>query len=461
MSVNATNKGKLLKVFAALFLVLGILIIAGKAKAADGADNKPTPTPIQDYVNKEQYLNGYYKGTVTSDTATVRPGPGSKAYPELKLADGTVVKLKKGTEVYVWGETKDVDLDVWYHITATFKDQEIEGYIYTGRVKRDNNQILFTPTPTPVPPTPTLVPTITATPEQNETTITVAPTTPEVPKNVEEITKTDKNKPLKIILIICVVILMLVGLYAFFQRRQEKKLEEEMERYSKRRPAMERLDGEDEDDFNEAKKKYYASMEFGRQDGKKKPAEKPAEKPVAAPKSTLGKYSDSFEDDFDENDLKLSTPKKKDDIYDDDEFSDDDVKVMDDFREKGGRKSSVKSVTDSNLDFSDDDIAYFERLKGKVEGPSAKALAAAGTADSILSESPHVNSYFESDETSPEERLRIKLDALRPQDRFNHTLYGEGVVIDNSDPDVIQVRFGRDLRFLKKEKLATKGLVEL
>ena len=106
-------------------------------------------------MNKQQYLNGYYYGEISRDSATVYVGPGTKAYPALKTDDGTVVTLKKGDKVTVWGETKDLDLDIWYHITATFKGKEIEGYIYSGRVKRNDTMIPFTPTLTPGTNTPT------------------------------------------------------------------------------------------------------------------------------------------------------------------------------------------------------------------------------------------------------------------------------------------------------------------
>ncbi|MBQ6105060.1 MAG: SH3 domain-containing protein [Lachnospiraceae bacterium] len=460
MNVSKRPFKYLIGILAAFCFAFLAIVFGGKAIAADGQD-KPTPTPIQDYVNKEQYLNGYYRGTVTSNTATVRTGPGTKAYPELKTSDGTVVKLTKGTEVFVWGETKDVDLDVWYHITATFNNEQIEGYIYIGRVTRDNTQILFTPTPTPVPPTPTPIPTITETVTEVTPTL-LEPTKPDTPENVKEISEKSKdNKPMYIVLIICCVIVVLIIAYSLFQRAQEKKLEEEMERYTKRRPAMERLDGEDEDDFNEAKKKYYASMDFGHGEKKNARPSRPAAPVAPIEDEDEDDFADDLKDDVDEDDIKLSTPKKKEDIYDEDEFTDDDVKVVDDFRDNGNKKkSAAKSVTEDNLDFSDDDLEYFERLKGNLDSPSEKAIASAGTAASILDESPEVDSYFEEEHTS-EERLKIKLNALRPQDRFVHKLYGEGVVVENSDPDIIQVRFGRDLRFLKKEKLARKELVEL
>ena len=419
----------------ALAAVLLCCLLAGrKAIAADNGVNTPTPTPtpIQDYVNKEQYLNGYYRGYINSDSATVYAGPGTRAFPKVTLDDGTVVTLTKNTEVFVWGETKDVDLDPWYHITAVFQGKEIEGYIYKPRVTRENTQILFTPTPTPTP-TPTEVPVITEEPTEVTVVPGVSTPTPTSPPNVDEVVSAPKNRKWIPILVVCLIVIALIIVYTIFQRIQEKKLEEEMERYSKRRPAMERIDGEDEDDFKEAKKNYYASMNFGHdEDGKPSRPAKPA-----------SKYDSSFEDDEEEDGL-----------------SDDDVRVVDDFRRKGADKAPAK-VTEDSFDVSDDDLAYFDRLKGNTEAPSGNAIKKAGSAASILDETPAVDSYFEADEPTPEERLRIKIDALRAQDTIVHRLYGEGVVIDNSDSEIIQVRFGRDLRFLKKDKLARKDLVEL
>lgn len=428
----------ILKGLAVAMLVLCCMLPAGKAGAADDTVKTPTPTPtpIQDYVNKEQYLNGYYRGYINSDSATVYAGPGTKAFPKVTLDDGTVVTLTKNTEVFVWGETKDVDLDPWYHITAVFKDKEIEGYIYKPRVTRENTQILFTPTPTPEP-TPTEVPVLpTDVPDDQISPIPgVSTPTPTSPPNVDEVVSAPKNRKWIPILVVCLIVIALIIVYTIFQRIQEKKLEEEMERYSKRRPAMERIDGEDEEDFKEAKKNYYASMNFGHdEDGKPVKPSRP-EKPAS-------KYDSSFEDDEEEDGL-----------------SDDDVRVVDDFRRKGADKAPAK--TEDSFDVSDDDLAYFDRLKGKTEAPSGNAIKKAGSAASILDETPVVDSYFEADEPTPEERLRIKIDALRAQDPIVHKLYGEGIVVDNTDSEIIQVRFGRDLRFLKKDKLARKELVEL
>ena len=450
-------KRTLAPIFRTLALIaLVVICLLPEAKVFAAGDGEktptPTPTPIQDYVNKEQYLSGYYRGYVTSDSATVRTGPGTKAYPELKLDDGTVVKLTKNTEVFVYGETKDVDLDVWYHITATFKGQEIEGYIYIKRVKRENTQIPFTPTPMPSP-TPTTVPVLTEDPGEVTGVPGEASPTPTLPPNIEEVKNSPSSRKWIPILVVSLIVLALVLVYALYQRIQEKKLEEEMERYSKRRPAMERLDGEDEEDFKEAKKKYYASMNFGHEENRRKTRTEDDVK-------LDSKFNAAFEDDeVDEDDVKLGFSKKRparDDVYDIDDISDDDMKVVNDFRKNG-----ATGKLDDSLDVSDDDLAYFDRLKGKTEAPSGSAIAKAGSASSILDETPKVDSYFEADEPTPEERLRMRIDSLRAGDRISHKLYGDGSVVDNSDSEISQVRFGRDLRFLKKDKLAKKELVEL
>lgn len=444
---TAAHFGKIL----AVLTVLAVCLIFGNKALAD---DTPTPTPIRDYVNEEQYKTGYYRGYVASESATVRKGPGTKAYPELKLEDGTVVKLKKGDEVFVWGETKDVDLDVWYHITGKFKDEDYEGYIYIKRVNRENTQIQFTPAPTPTP-TPTPVPVISEPAEVPEDPDITEPTPEqkqevELPKNLDDAKEDrDNNKPLKTILVICLIFIVLISAYFLYQRVQEKKLEEEMERYSKQRPALERLDGEDEESFKEVKKQYYASMNIGR-DGRKESAKKPVS------------HIDELDDELNDDDLKLNVSKNSDtgDLYEIDSLSDDDVKIINDFHANSDIFDDEDKVSDSSDDdLSDEDLKYFEKMKGNVEAPSASAIAAAGSAESILDESPIVNSCFEDDAPTPEERLRMKIDSLRAGEVFVHKLYGEGEVIDNSDSEVIQVRFGRDLRFLKKEKLARKDLV--
>ena len=166
----------------------------------------PTPTPdpyaVLDTVHTEQYGNrAYYEGTVTKDASALRKGPGTKDYPEVKLSDGQAVQANTGTKVRVLGEAIDADSDIWYHVVFEMEGETVEGYLYSGRVKRSNTklslddipEVTATPTPTVTPtneptktdntPTPTV--TVTATP-------TLKPTS--TPTVKPEPTKTGENE---------------------------------------------------------------------------------------------------------------------------------------------------------------------------------------------------------------------------------------------------------------------------
>ncbi|MCR5431408.1 MAG: SH3 domain-containing protein [Lachnospiraceae bacterium] len=52
--------------------------------------------------------------------------------------------------------------------------------------------------------------------------------------------------------------------------------------------------------------------------------------------------------------------------------------------------------------------------------------------------------------------LREKIEQLQQHDLVRHIVYGEGEVYDNSDVKLLEVRFGNDMRFLKKDQLVNK-----
>ncbi len=52
--------------------------------------------------------------------------------------------------------------------------------------------------------------------------------------------------------------------------------------------------------------------------------------------------------------------------------------------------------------------------------------------------------------------LREKIEQLQEHDLVRHVVYGEGEVCDNSDVKLLEVRFGNDMRFLKKDQLVNK-----
>lgn len=56
--------------------------------------------------------------------------------------------------------------------------------------------------------------------------------------------------------------------------------------------------------------------------------------------------------------------------------------------------------------------------------------------------------------------LRADIEALSERDIVIHKIFGEGEVFDNSDVKLIEIRFGNDARFLNKDQLAAKRLLE-
>ena len=64
-------------------------------------------------------------------------------------------------------------------------------------------------------------------------------------------------------------------------------------------------------------------------------------------------------------------------------------------------------------------------------------------------------------ETDDKKNLRAAIDRLQQHDIINHKVYGEGEVYDNSDVKLMEVRFGNDVRFLNKDSIVAKKLVEI
>ena len=58
------------------------------------------------------------------------------------------------------------------------------------------------------------------------------------------------------------------------------------------------------------------------------------------------------------------------------------------------------------------------------------------------------------------EILKEEIDRMKPGDVVYHKYFGKGVVYDNSDIKVIEVRFGPDVRFLNKASCAAKKLLK-
>ena len=66
-----------------------------------------------------------------------------------------------------------------------------------------------------------------------------------------------------------------------------------------------------------------------------------------------------------------------------------------------------------------------------------------------------------SKESEGKSELRKAIQELREHDIVIHKYFGKGEVYDNSDVKLIEVRFGLDARFLNKDQLAAKKLLEI
>ncbi|MCR5204444.1 MAG: SH3 domain-containing protein [Lachnospiraceae bacterium] len=69
--------------------------------------------------------------------------------------------------------------------------------------------------------------------------------------------------------------------------------------------------------------------------------------------------------------------------------------------------------------------------------------------------------YGIKSETDDKRSLRAAVDRLQQHDIINHKVYGEGEVYDNSDVKLMEVRFGNDVRFLNKDSIVAKKLIEI
>ena len=64
-------------------------------------------------------------------------------------------------------------------------------------------------------------------------------------------------------------------------------------------------------------------------------------------------------------------------------------------------------------------------------------------------------------ESADKKQLRAAIAKLREHDIVIHKYFGKGEVYDNSDVRLIEVRFGQDVRFMNKEQLVNKKLLEI
>ena len=58
-----------------------------------------------------------------------------------------------------------------------------------------------------------------------------------------------------------------------------------------------------------------------------------------------------------------------------------------------------------------------------------------------------------------QETIKVELEGLQEGDTVIHKFFGEGKVIDNSDVNNVEVRFGNEIRYINKESAAAKHLM--
>ncbi len=66
-----------------------------------------------------------------------------------------------------------------------------------------------------------------------------------------------------------------------------------------------------------------------------------------------------------------------------------------------------------------------------------------------------------SKEAEEKKALRAEIERLQEHDIVVHKYFGEGEVYDNSDVNLLEVRFENDVRFLNKDSLVSKRLLEV
>ncbi|MBO4686286.1 MAG: hypothetical protein J5628_06510 [Lachnospiraceae bacterium] len=444
-------KGRRFWLAAAAFVAAIVLVMLPGRISARAEGEK-----AGDYVNVKDYEDGYYDGEITGDSARVRKEPGTKTLDgktkktgdlddTVKSSAGKQAILKKGTKVTIWGEKKDSDLDTWYHIKFTLDGEELEGYVFKGSCSR-KGKITFSPTPTPEP---------TATPEPTPTTVEQkgelinAPSPTRAP-DTQEMVESEKKNPSskwKYFLIIVGIILLGGAVFTAITWFSEKKIDEEMHRNNRRTYEVERLEGESEEDFREARKSAIKGQLKDQTDRD------------IADEIGVDEFKLDLDGVFDEEDATQGAVSEA--VTE--AVTEDAIQTAADNMASNAAEAAEAVAADAVDEWNTQDEAFLKHLSENADEQEKALIAQIVPNYATHSEGQAIAEPAApaEPEATPEVVIRAALDALKEQDTLVHKEYGVGEVIDNSDPQIIQVRFGRDLRFLKKDRLARKQLVDM
>lgn len=477
-----------------LFLALGFILFALLLFAKAKAD----PT---DYADK------YYSGTVSAaDGARMFAEPGSGSAPVNK-DDGTQLIVPNGTMVYIYAEKPDPEGDIWYECSVTVDGKEYKGCLYTGRVTR-GEAIAFTPTPVPED-TPTPVPTEEV---QVPTKVISEDTSTSSSQEMNESTKkiiddSDGFGPWKWIIILIIIIVVFMLVYTIWVKKNEERLEREIERYSGK-STYEPLDGESEEDFEEAKSTYFDTLGLGAdvkeveeqdlaQKREERRARRNSEKKEVSDDSTLTDLIASLEDRIGKDNIKDYDSEEE---FDEDaevpeeEFTEEYAEETEEFDETAEEAEEVPEELEEEFEENDEESIEEEPAEEEPEFDEDEDLeemlpeiqlpedfeeelpdieeaeeSAPEPEEPVVPEYIKKNSdkkaqyaeiFDEDDYVYSDTDIRYQLNKLKKGDKLTHKVYGVGIVIDNSDSEIINVRFGKDVRYLKKDKLAAKNLVK-
>ncbi|MCR4839970.1 MAG: hypothetical protein K5848_00350 [Lachnospiraceae bacterium] len=452
------------------------------------------------YADPTDYLENYYSGHVDSASGTdLYTEPGT-VHEKVKDANGDPIHLDDGTTFYIYGEERDDDLDVWYTAKVEIDGVTYEGYVFTGRAKRDAT-ITFTPTPIPEPTnTPTIAPEI-----ESDVVATAAEASADTKKMVAD---SNTFEPWKWMIVLFIAIILFMLIYTIWIKRSEEKLEREMELYGGKDDYTP-LDGESEEDFESARASYLDSIGLGNAgDGDNIPVaddyseyseydnydfNSNADTQVSGSQlsdliSSLqnklgeeGDYDENYDDVVDEPDFTFDEMEGEgnydENAPEDGEFGYDDPDAR--YDEYGEELPEEEYFDDENGEYYDeeqegelfdeengqyyddapqdeyfDDAPQEEEFTEPEPAPAPKIEIPAAPATPLK---PTVPVGFSDEEGAI--RSKSLISGLPQGSKIVHAMYGEGTILDNSDPDIIKVKFGEDTRYLKKSKLAKAGLI--
>ena len=499
-----------LKVVVGIFAFALVLLFA-KTANAEPLEYDPT-----------DYLEHYYAGTVNSATGTdLYTEPGT-VHEKVKDANGDPIHLNDGTTFYIYGVERDDDLDVWYTAKVEIDGVTYEGYVFTGRATRADTFITFTPTPTPEPTnTPTIAPEIES--DVVATTAEASADTKKMVEESNTFEPWKWMIVLFIAIILFMLVYTIWIKHSEEKLEKEMELYGGKEEYtpldgeseedfeSAKASYLDSIglgnagDGENipvADDYSEFSD-YPEDYSFNSNADTQVSGSQLSDL-ISSLQNKLGEegeYDEDYDDVVDEPDFTFDEMEGEgegyeEDVPEDSEFGFDDPDAQyDEFDEE---------IPDE--EFYDEGEGYYGDEEGEYFDDGAEE-------DEFFDEGAEEGEFFdegteeESFEDAPEEEFKndarsasVKEEKSAPAPKFDipaapaapkaptvpvgfsdaegairskslisglpqgskivHAMYGEGTILDNSDPDIIKVKFGEDVRYLKKSKLAKAGLIK-